>query len=274
MPLEQVLSPSVDIIIPLCNERESIQKMTDCLGSLHKRLVSRYKVRYLFVDDGSTDRTGEFLEGAAPRGSHFKILTHPINRGVGAAFRTAFEHVDGDYVCTIDADCSYGPDRLLQMLDALEDGGADVIVASPYHPNGAVQGVQRWRIALSASCSNLYRMLTPLKLYTYTSIFRAYRTKTVKGLAVENDGFVAAVEILLSIDRLGYRIEEMPMTLCRRSTGISKMRVGKTTAAHLKLLKKCLFQPKWGLPHMVLEQKPTSMADATIALITDHERAN
>jgi dolichol-phosphate mannosyltransferase len=135
-------------------------------------------------------------------------------------------------------------------------------VASPYHPAGKVEGVQPWRIGLSANCSRLYRTITPLKLYTYTSIFRAYRGDAVRGLAVENDGFVAAVEILLRVDRLGYRIAEAPMTLSRRSTGQSKMRIGKTIGAHLGLMKQCLFSRDGGYPVAEVRQAKTVAVDS------------
>lgn len=254
MPLDHPLFSSVDIVIPLCNERDSIQKLRQCLESLHARLSTRYRVHYVLVDDGSTDGTGDLLATAMPTDASFEIHTHDVNRGVGAAFRTAFQHVTADFVCTIDADCSYGPENLMQMIQDLEYGRADVAAASPYHPAGKVEGVQPWRLALSSNCSRLYRMITPLKLYTYTSIFRVYRGRAVRGLDVENDGFVAAVEILLRVDRLGYRIAEVPLTLCRRSSGHSKMRIGKTVAAHLGLLKRCLFSRDGGYPVAELRQ--------------------
>jgi dolichol-phosphate mannosyltransferase len=240
-----------------------MQQLGQRLEALHARLHTRYRPNYLFVDDGSTDGTGELLDKVVPCGANYEIHTHPVNRGVGAAFRTAFQHVKSDFVCTIDADCSYGPENLLQMIQELECGDTDVVVASPYHPAGRVEGVQRWRIALSSSCSHLYRIITPLKLYTYTSIFRAYRGSAVRGLDVKNDGFVAAVEILLNVNRLGYRVTELPLTLSKRSIGCSKMRIGKTIAAHLGLLNKCLLSQYLRYP--VPERRET-----TISVVDGH----
>lgn len=272
MSLDHSELRSVDIVVPLCNERDSMQQLGQRLEALHARLSTRYRPNYLFVDDGSTDGTGGLLVEVVPSGASFEVHTHAINRGVGAAFRTAFQYVKSDFVCTIDADCSYGPENLLQMIYELECGDTDVVVASPYHPAGRVEGVQRWRIALSASCSHLYRMVTPLKLYTYTSIFRAYRGDAVRGLDVKNNGFVAAVEILLSVNRLGYRITELPLTLSRRSTGCSKMRIGKTVAAHLGLLNKCLLSQNGRYPVSECREMTISVADGRVAPVAsgDH----
>jgi dolichol-phosphate mannosyltransferase len=265
--------PRVGIVIPLCNERDSILQLRQRLQVVQAKLGVRYHVHYIFIDDGSTDGTADLLSTVPPDGATFEVHVHEQNRGVGAAFRTAFQHADADYVCTIDADCSYGPENLMQMIEELELDHTDVAVASPYHPAGKVDGVQRWRIALSANCSMLYRAVTPLKLYTYTSIFRVYRGSVVRDLAFKSDGFVSAVEILLEANRLGYRITEMPMTLSRRSAGTSKMRIGKTIAAHLGLMNKCLFDRNGGYP--LPPPQPTtrynSSADASSSRVTSAE---
>ena len=240
--------PSVCIVIPVCNEEASMPLLQTRLGALQGRLNARYRVRYLFVDDGSTDATARLLPAAVPEGASHEVHTHPANRGVGAAFRTAFRHAVGDVVCTIDADCSYGPEHLLSMIEKVAAGHADVVVASPYHPDGGVDGVQHWRLLLSAQCSRIYRMVSPLKLYTYTSIFRAYKGSFVQEAQFRSDGFVAAVEILLSASHRGLRVAEMPLTLRRRTAGSSKMRIARTIGAHGALMVNCLLSGNGGHP--------------------------
>ncbi len=240
--------PSVCIVIPVCNEEESLPLLRARLCALQGKLGARFCVRYLFVDDGSTDATARLLPAAVPEGASHEVHTHPANRGVGAAFRTGFRHAEADVVCTIDADCSYGPEHLLSMIEKVAGGHADVVVASPYHPEGGVDGVQRWRLVLSAQCSRLYRMVSPLKLYTYTSIFRAYKGSFVRQAQFRSDGFVAAVEILLSASHRGLRVAEMPLTLRRRTAGASKMRIARTIGAHGALMVNCLFARNGGHP--------------------------
>ena len=241
-------SPSVCIIIPVCNEKDSLSLLRDRLGNLHQSLRSRFRVHYLFVDDGSTDETSQLLPMTVPAGASYQIHVHAENYGVGAAFRTAFHHAEADVVCTIDADCSYGPEHLAAMIQEIVSKRADVVVASPYHPEGGVDGVQGWRLLLSAQCSRLYRLVSPLKLYTYTSIFRAYRGSFVRKAQFRSNGFVSAVEILLSASSLGLRVAEMPLTLRRRTAGVSKMRIARTIRSHAKLLTDCLLSGNSGYP--------------------------
>ena len=248
--------PSVCVIIPLCNEEASLPMLGERLRMLGHRLGRLYRMRFLFVDDGSTDRTRELLPSVVPAETSYKVLSHAVNQGIGAAFRTAFRAATEDIVCTIDADCSYGPEHLAEMIEDIAKGRADICVASPYHPLGGAEGVKRWRLLLSANCSLLYRLVSPLELYTYTSIFRAYRGSVVRQVRFSSDDFIAAVEILLSAASLGYRVCEIPLVLHRRSAGVSKMRVARTIAGHLRLLARCLLA-RDGFPRSLASGRET-----------------
>lgn len=227
----------VSIVIPIFNEEDGIGLLREKLLRLRTLLQESYAVEFLFIDDGSSDRTVERLrEQFSGTGVAFKILEHGINRGVGAAFRTGFRACTGKFVCTIDADCTYSPEGLKLLLEALAATGAEIAVASPYHPQGGVEGVPWWRLALSRRCSALYRWASPLKLYTYTSIFRAYRSEVIHNVTFTANGFVSAAEILLAAGRQGYRVTEVPMVLRARSIGRSKMKVLRTIISHLQML--------------------------------------
>src|SRR5581483_4061068 len=122
------------------------------------------------------------------------------------------------------------------LLDELLAKGSDIAVASPYHPRGGVEGVPAWRLALSKVCSSLYRLVSPVKLYTYTSVFRAYRAEVVNNITFKADGFVSAAEILVAASRRGYEVIEVPMILRGRAIGRSKMKVMRTIGTHLRML--------------------------------------
>ncbi len=257
---------SVCVVIPVCNEEESLPVLRQRLNALQRQLETRFRLHYLFVDDGSTDDTRKLLRAAVPDGASWEVHSHATNRGIGAAFRTGFAHAFADVVCTIDADCSYGPEHLYRMIEEVENGNSDVVVASPYHPQGRVEGVQAWRLLLSKQCSRFYRAVSPLQLHTYTSIFRAYRGSFVHKAQFQSDGFVAAVEILLSASHQGYRVTEVPLTLHRRVAGVSKMRVLRTIRGHADLLADCMFSHNGGYPGFCRQQhcaaEPDSGAEA------------
>ncbi|MBZ5522480.1 MAG: glycosyltransferase [Acidobacteriia bacterium] len=227
----------VSIVVPVFNEEAGIEQLKDKLLSLHGLLAHEFEMELVIVDDGSSDRTVERLrERFADAPVPFTITEHGTNRGIGAAFRTGFENCRGSLICTIDADCSYSPEGLRLLLMALRVTGADIAVASPYHPQGGVEGVPPWRLLLSQGCSQLYRWFSPLKLYTYTSIFRAYRATVIQSVAFRSNGFVSAAEILIAAGRRGYSVTEVPLVLRARTAGQSKMKIMRTIASHLAML--------------------------------------
>lgn len=226
----------VSVVVPMCNEEESIQILHEKLELLQRRLESRFAVEYCLVDDGSTDRTWELMRSAVPVGATCICSRHEVNRGLGAAIRTGMQAASGSIVCTIDADCSYPPEDLASLIDVIQTGQADIAVASPYHPQGGVIGVKPWRILLSRQCSRLYRAVSPLKLHTYTSIFRAYRGTVASQIEFKSNGFVSAVEMLFCASRLGYTVHEVPLVLRARERGYSKIRIARTIWTHVGMM--------------------------------------
>lgn len=227
---------SVSIVVPMCNEEDSIEILREKLALLQSRLDPDFDVEYCLVDDGSTDSTWDLMGSAVPQNAAFVRRKHLVNRGVGAAIRTGLAASSGSIVCTIDADCSYPPEDLYSLIQRIVSGEADIAVASPYHPAAGVVGVNRWRIVLSRQCSRLYQWLSPLKLHTYTSIFRAYTSEAASQVTFASDGFVSAAEILFSAHRCGFRVCEVPLLLRARQRGYSKIRILRTISAHLALM--------------------------------------
>jgi dolichol-phosphate mannosyltransferase len=227
----------ISIIVPVFNEDAGIDYLSDRLDAVRTLWPDR-PVEFVLVDDGSTDGTPTALQRVFANRDGCQIVTHQRNRGIGAAFRTGFGRARGEIVCTIDADCSYGPENLRVLVDALEREGADIAVASPYHPHARVENVPVWRLLLSRGCSQLYRCISPVRLYTYTSVFRAYRRAVILQVDYAEDGFVSAVELLIRAAERKFHITEVPMTLHSRKFGTSKMKVLRTIRQHLSLLAK------------------------------------
>jgi dolichol-phosphate mannosyltransferase len=235
-PLPAKTKESVSIVIPMCNEEESIEILREKLALLQNRLDPDFEVEYCLVDDGSTDSTWALMGSAIPEKASFVRRKHVGNRGVGAAIRTGLAASSGSIVCTLDADCSYPPEDLYSLIQRIVSCEADIAVASPYHPAGSVVGVGKWRVVLSRQCSRLYQWLSPLKLYTYTSIFRAYSGEAARQLTFASDGFVSAAEMLFNAHGRGFSVCEVPLVLRARQRGYSKIRILRTITAHLALM--------------------------------------
>jgi dolichol-phosphate mannosyltransferase len=191
----------------------------------------------IFVDDGSRDDTFARLQEAF--GNHnetvviCEFLKHETNLGLGAAIRTGFNHANGDIVVTVDSDGTYKFSEIPALLACLTPG-VDIVTASPYHPKGSVIGVPAYRLFLSRGSSLIYRFLVDRHIYTYTSLFRAYRSEVIKNIHFKSDGFLAGTEILVKALFTGYRVAEFPAALHKRMYGVSKARIAQTIFSHLR----------------------------------------
>ena len=231
-----VCSPDrITIVVPCFNEAESLAGLAAALDELRTTLRGHYAAEFLLIDDGSRDDTWRLMRDLFNDLGDVRLLRHEKNRGIAATIATGLAHATTEIVASIDADCTYDPRQLASLLPLLA-GEVDLVVASPYHPAGQVVGVPQWRLAISKIASRLYRLVMHNKLHTYTSCFRVYRKSAVADLPLASGGFVGIVELVWQLDRRGGRIVECPAVLTVRKTGHSKMRVVRTTLAHLRLL--------------------------------------
>ena len=226
---------SVSIIVPCFNEELILPYLANTLKSVKTALSSNYELYFIFVDDGSSDRTAETLQRLFGSWSNCAFLHHEKNLGVAASILDGIRHAETEIVCSIDCDCTYDPHELSKMIPLLAEG-ISLVTASPYHPQGRVRNVPRWRLSLSRGASFLYRHVLRNKLSTYTSCFRVYRRQAVVDLRLRKNGFLGIAEMLGRLDLQGARIVEYPAVLEVRLFGRSKMKVLRTVAGHLRLL--------------------------------------
>jgi dolichol-phosphate mannosyltransferase len=238
-------------VVPAYNEEKNIGRL---LEDLHAHLSStgiRYKV--IVVDDGSRDGTLEVLR--------LKIHTHPVeiisykpNRGVGEAFRRGFHKaIDfceaADLIVTLEADGTSDLAVLPRMLAKIDEGH-DVVLASVYAPGGRMEGTAAHRLFLSRAANALVGALFPLKhVHTYSSFYRVYRPAALQrvlnayGDFYAEPGFACVVELLVRLAVLGARIDEVPTVLQGdRRTGKSKMKIGRTIAGYLRVIRRHAFR--------------------------------
>jgi len=227
--------PVVAVVVPCYNEAETLPYLMNTLGSVERRFADEYRFHFVFVDDASADETGTVLAKLVGTRTDCTVVRHPVNRGVAHAILTGIAAAPAELVCSIDADCTYDPHEIGRLVDALERG-ATLVTASPYHPDGHVIGVPRWRLALSRTLSFMYRRALGSTLHTYTSCFRGYRRSAFTDLTLRHRGFLGVAETLARTIISGGTVTEIPATLESRLIGRSKMRVLPVILGHLRLL--------------------------------------
>jgi dolichol-phosphate mannosyltransferase len=238
---------SLSIVIPCFNEEDGIEKLRDEFLPVAMELAAMQPVEVIFVDDGSRDKTWQLLNETfgsmadAPNLT-FKFERHDVNRGLGAAVRTGFAASTGDIVVTTDSDGTYKFSSLPTLLGYLKPG-VDIVTASPYHPDGGMEGVPAYRLLLSQGASLLYRIVltgSGAKVHTYTALYRAYRRQVIEDVQFESNGFLAGTELMVKAMLAGYQVAEYPAMLYSRQHGASKAKLARTIRAHLRFQWKVL----------------------------------
>lgn len=233
MTTEPATTPPVTVIVPCYNEEAGLPFLLERLRKMRTHGADDWK--FLFVDDGSSDATFSALLRAAQDEHWIEVVRHPENLGLGAALRTGFEHARSPVVCSIDSDCTYPPEKLPEMAALVRDG-AQIVTASAWHPESAAAEGSTIRLWLSRMVSGLYKVLIGQDVYTFTCLFRAYQTESVRGIRFRSSGFAAVAEIMLRAMLSGFRVQEVPMRLESRRFGESKLKVGDAIMAHCRLL--------------------------------------
>ena len=228
----------LSIIVPCYNEVDNVAKLEAELLPIVQNLVMTQSVELIFIDDGSTDGTLTTLQKVlqyhkALQSVELKFEKHPTNLGLGAAIRTGLTASTGQVIVTTDSDGTYKFSNIPKMLTYLEED-VDIVTGSPYHPEGGVVGVPRYRLILSQGSSMLYRIFVDWNIHTYTCLFRAYRRRVIEDVSFSSNGFLAGTEILVKAMLKGYRVAEYPAVLYSRIHGVSKAKLARTIWAHLR----------------------------------------
>lgn len=226
----------VTVVIPCYNEADTLPYLLKTLDGVSRELEARYRISYVFVDDGSSDRTWDVLQSLVGQRADVQTVQHLVNQGIAHAILTGIAASRDEFVCSIDADCTYDPHQIASILPPLE-AGADLVTASPYHPDGQVRHVPGWRLLLSRGLSRMYSRRLKSDLHTYTSCFRAYRKSRFAGLVLAHRGFLGIAETLVRSIMSGATVKEVPATLEVRLLGRSKLKVLPVILGHLRLLR-------------------------------------
>ena len=113
----------ISIIVPCYNEEQAIPYFYEEITKVAKDL--NYDFEFIFVNDGSKDKTIEIVKEYAKKDKRVKFIHFSRNFGKEAAMYAGLELSTGDYVAIMDADLQDPPALLPQMVSILEDKNSD-----------------------------------------------------------------------------------------------------------------------------------------------------
>jgi dolichol-phosphate mannosyltransferase len=127
LPSSDATETAVSIVVPVRNEAENVAPL---IAEIAAALDGRWPYEIIYVNDGSTDATGERLASAMKSRSNLRQLLHATSAGQSAAVRSGVRAARGTIVATLDGDGQNNPAFLPALISAIEDGGEHVGLAA------------------------------------------------------------------------------------------------------------------------------------------------
>jgi dolichol-phosphate mannosyltransferase len=200
------VTTTLSVVIPCFNEAATLAK---CVGRVRAIASEDLSIEIVIVDDASTDGSLEKARALADRHPEIKVYSHELNKGKGAALRTGFSKVSGDFVAVQDADLEYDPNDLVRLLEPLIAGKADVVFGSRYLSTGPHRVLYFWHSVGNQFITVISNIFTDLNLTDMETCYKVFKREVIQSIEIEENRFGFEPEIVAKLADLRLRIYEM-----------------------------------------------------------------
>lgn len=216
----------VSVVIPLYNEQDSLRELHAALKEELFRLCEK-KYEIIFVNDGSTDRSGDILRDLVAASSRVISLSFRRNAGKSAALAVGFREAKHGIVVTMDADLQDDPKELVNLIAKLDEG-YDLVTGWKKKRNDPMS-----KTAPSKLFNRVTSFFAGIKLHDFNCGLKAYRKDVTDALDVygELHRYLPALA-----HWKGFRVAEIPVVHHPRRFGKSKFGSSRFFKGFLDLL--------------------------------------
>ena len=194
------MAERIVVVIPAYNAAQTVGAVV--------RASKDHIGQVVVIDDGSRDETASVAAAAGAT-----VLRHELNRGKGAALKTAFAHAlerGYDAVITIDADGQHLPHEIPKFIRCRAETGADLIIGGRAHLFEEM--IPRRRMANRFSAWTI-RWASKTDITDAQSGYRLYSAALLRGVRLRTDGYDLESEVIVRAGRAGFRVVTTPIDL-------------------------------------------------------------
>ncbi|HEB49027.1 MAG TPA: glycosyltransferase, partial [Desulfobulbus sp.] len=216
----------LSVVIPIYNEEENVQALYEELKEVLESIGRSWEV--IFVDDGSSDRSLELLEGIARKDDHVVVVSFRRNFGQTAAMAAGFDYACGEIIITMDGDLQNDPHDIPKFLEKMDEG-YDLVSGWRYDRQDAFIS----RKLPSMIANRIISTVTGVHLHDYGCTLKTFRKEITRGIRLygEMHRFIPAIA-----SGMGSRIAEVKVNHRPRRFGTSKYGISRTIRVILDLM--------------------------------------
>ncbi|MFY7664591.1 glycosyltransferase family 2 protein [Flavobacterium sp.] len=210
----QVLS----VLIPAYNEAATVEAILTKVAEA--TLFPEISLELIIVNDASSDGTEQRVANwiSANPEVRARLVSHPKNRGKGAAIRTGIETATGDFIIVQDADLEYDPNEFTILLNPILQGHADVVYGSRFMGGKPHRVLFFWHTIGNKFLTFLSNMFSNLNLTDMETCYKMFRAEKLKSVSLQENRFGFEPEVTAKIARIpGIRIYEVGISYYGRT---------------------------------------------------------
>jgi len=223
---------NLSVVIPAYNEEKGIAEIVHRVLSVRQDLEKAGVplLELLVVNDGSKDRTAQVTQELQEQDDCVRLISHPSNRGYGAALKTGFSRARGDLVGFLDADGTYPPEYFPQLCQAAVNGN-DLVIGS--RMSGAESEMPVTRRIGNLFFANLLSLLSRQKIKDSASGMRVFKREVLGTLYPLPNGLNLTPVMSARAVHEGVKMVEVPIPYSER-IGRSKLSVFRDGSIFLR----------------------------------------
>lgn len=208
--VEKSIAPrQVSVVLPVYNEQACIHKMVHAVLAY---LQEHPNYQFIFVDDGSTDRTKSIITAGIhlAKTRQIQLLSYQPRAGKGQAIRWGIDYAEGDYICYLDSDLAYSLDHLDLLIEKLQY--SEVAIGCRSLTLGNHKDLKLSRKIAGKVYNFLSRKLLNLSYSDMQAGLKGFQKHAAKMLFAKQEltGFSFDVELIYLAKKAGYTISEIP----------------------------------------------------------------
>jgi glycosyltransferase involved in cell wall biosynthesis len=217
----------LSVIIPVYNEEESIQELTEWIEKVCTSADLSFEI--IFIDDGSSDSSWDKIMLIAGNNRFVKGFRFRRNYGKAAALHTGFREAKGDVVITMDSDLQDSPDEIPELVKMIRDDGYDLV--SGWKKKRYDPFIKRFT---SRFYNGTARWSSGIELHDFNCGLKAYRLEVVKSIEIfgEMHRYIPMLAKEAGFNKIGEKIVEHHA----RKYGVTKYGLDRFMKGYLDLL--------------------------------------